>query len=156
MKDFPKGTKPLAKNDKGEWSDPITGKKINLTSLPDSAKSTFTYNTARPVKLEPGTAIYRVYGNKAKVDGAYWTIDPPASKSAWREGYAVLDSFENDGSKIVKYTVKEGDEIGGWVGTAAPQTSTAGEILGGGKVQIFIDIRGKNLENIDLPTGWND
>lgn len=101
--------------------------------------------------------LYRVYGgDKAKVDGAYWTLEPPKTKETWKNDYAVLDEWGNDANKIVKYTVKEGDNIGGWTGAAAKQTSENGaQILNGGKQQIFIDLRGKDLVDVELPNNWN-
>ena len=154
LDDIPKGTKPLAKNDKGEWYDPATGEKVDIVDMPEDQFGNFTNGTARPLKLEPGTTIYRVYGNKAAIDGPYWTLERPTDKASWREDYAVLDEWGNDGSKIVKYTVKEGDNIGGWVGEAASQTSMTGEVLDGGKRQVFIDMRGKDLVDVPLPSGW--
>ncbi len=97
LKDFPRGTKPLAKNDKGEWVDPITSKKINIANIPEREFDNFVNGTARPVKIEPGMTLYRVYGgDKAKVDGAYWTLEPPKTKETWKNDYAVLDEWDND------------------------------------------------------------
>ena len=139
MKDFPRGTKPLAKNDKGEWVDPITGKKARIMPFPEGERINFVEGTARPLMLQPGTKIYRVT-DRADGGGGYWTFEKPRSKEQWRNDYAVLEEWGVEGKYLSSYTVKDGDNIGAWVGGAAKQIGDeTGEVRLGGKDQLLLD-----------------
>ncbi len=60
------------------------------------------------------------------------------------------------GDVIVSYTVKEGDNIGAWVGGVAKQTGEkTGEVRNGGATQLLLD--GQQLPSViveSLPSGW--
>ncbi|MEE9339386.1 MAG: polymorphic toxin-type HINT domain-containing protein, partial [Methylococcaceae bacterium] len=157
----PKGTKAIAKNDNGDYVDPLdkTQTPIHIVDLPNKEKVNFV-GTPIPVKLKPGTVIYRVYGGNAGKRGAYWSLEPPKSLGQTRKDLAVFEDW-NDGSKIVKYEVKEGDNIGGWTGQSAPQSASnhgfSEADLPGGKDQLYIDawnLPDSKLENVELPEGW--
>jgi len=159
----PSGTKAIAKNENGDYIDPLDKAQtpIHIVDFPNKDKVNFIGNPV-PIKLKPGTIIYRIYGGNAGKTGPYWSLDPPKNLSQTRKDLAVFEGW-NDGSKIVKYEVKEGDNIGGWVGQASPQNASTHGLnepdLSGGKDQIYIDawnIPESRLENVDLPEGWYD
>ncbi len=89
----PKGTKAIAKNENGDYIDPLdkTQTPIYLRAFPADQKINFVGDPVA-VKLKPGTKIYRVTdvgGEK----GGYWTFEKPTSKKQWRDDYAVLDEW---------------------------------------------------------------
>ncbi|RMG54540.1 MAG: hypothetical protein D6717_09415, partial [Gammaproteobacteria bacterium] len=96
---------------------------------------------AEPVRLKPGTKIYRVVDEAAYDDGGWWAFELPKNKTEWRRNYAVKDSW-NDNGYYVEYEVPEGG-LKVWKGPAAGQRyeSVDGSdfYLPGGKDQIYLD-----------------
>ncbi|HLP41945.1 MAG TPA: hypothetical protein VK465_10590, partial [Fibrobacteria bacterium] len=132
----------------------------------------------RAVHIPPGTKIYRVVTGTGKAEGNWWVYSMPGSGREWREGLAVLDSWNKDGY-FVELTVPEGG-LFAWEGKAASQienaedaANTMGQYLPGGQIQLFIDMKfrenakamealshklEKPLEKIleKRPTPWTD
>ena len=100
----------------------------------------------RKAELGPGTKIYRVIENEGGKAGGYWTRVKPPNGKAWREDYAVLESWSKDGYYI-EFTVPPGHTLRAWEGKVASQVErnaaaeTYGQVLNGGKDQLFIDFR---------------
>ena len=152
----PKGTKAIAKNDNGDFVDPLDKSQIpiHIVDLPSKEKVNFIGKPV-PVKLKPGTVIYRVHdgGVHANPNGGYWTLELPKNKAEWRNRWAVKEQW-NDGTQIIKYTIKEEDNLGGWIGGAAKQGN-----LNGQGTQLYIDgwnLPEDQLKNIQLPDDWNN
>lgn len=116
--------------------------------------STFS-GTLRAVELKSGDTIYRVVHNSAgrpyTKTGDCWTRTRPSSGPRWREDYAVLDSW-NENGEIIAFTIPrnpDGSEITirAWEGTVASQVQRDaskhdfGQRLDGGAQQLFIDFR---------------
>jgi hypothetical protein len=91
----------------------------------------------------------------------------PETGPEWREGLAVLDSWNGNG-KYVEMKVPESGLLA-WEGMAASQVEksakakkTLGQYLNGGRVQLFIDMQfssnAKAVEKISSPleTHWTD
>lgn len=98
----------------------------------------------RAVKIPPGTKIYRVVSKKGNPAGEWWVYALPDSGREWREGLAVLDSWNKDGYFVEMIVPEQG--LMAWEGKAASQVengskaqATAGQYLPGGQVQLFID-----------------
>ena len=71
------------------------------------------------MELEEGTKIYRVVDEKANGAGGFWFYEMPDSKTRWRSGSAVKDSW-NDNGYFVEHTVGKGG-LKAWEGLAAGQ-----------------------------------
>lgn len=119
----------------------------------------------RPVRIPAGTRIHRIIQDKDYAAGDWWVYSLPESGVEWREGLAVLDSWNGNGL-YVEMTVPEGGLLA-WEGKAAGQVEnspkaqqTRGQYLEGGKVQLFIDLKfganTKAVKNISNPieTHW--
>ncbi|GAB5447275.1 hypothetical protein [Gymnodinialimonas sp.] len=101
--------------------------------------------SAAPVVLEKGQTIYRVYGGKAKIVGAYWSPAPPPpqmTEAEWRSECAIEYSW-NTGQYVASYTAEA--DIHLWAGSveAQPAQSMAMKILPeywlvGGGPQFFV------------------
>jgi uncharacterized Zn-binding protein involved in type VI secretion len=109
---------------------PIPLSSPGVPTLP--AKQTPNFETAQPVDLPPGTTLYRVIDDPAKAGGPYWTTDPPANETVWRQSCAVGNW--NAGSLLATAKVPAGG-LKAWMGKASAQ---AGGLLGGGN-QLFLD-----------------
>ncbi|MCG7983460.1 MAG: pilus assembly protein [Candidatus Thiodiazotropha lotti] len=144
----PDGTRPMSRNDSGDWVDPITERPINLPDMPTGELANFTGRTARPILIEPGTTIYRVAGTTNNPNGAYWTLEKPTTEGQWREDWAVQEDW-NQGDRLYEYRVQEGDDLGGFIGGAERQ----GDLNGGG-TQLYIDASNLDVVQVDLPDGW--
>ena len=82
-------------------------------------------------------------------------LKKPTSKKQWRDDYTVLEEWGVKGKYLSTYTIKEGDNIGAWVGGAAKQTGEkTGEIRNGGKTQLFLDSNLFNPRVEVLPNDW--
>lgn len=100
----------------------------------------------RAVKIPPGTKIYRVVTGTGNAAGEWWVYALPGSGKEWREGLAVLDSWNKNGY-FVELTVPD-EGLLAWEGKAASQVEndpdavkTMGQYLPGGQIQLFIDLR---------------
>jgi hypothetical protein len=103
----------------------------------------------RAVKIPPGQKIYRIVDENSRVAGEWWVYAPPETGKEWREGLAVLDSWNKDGF-YVELTVPESG-LWAWEGKAASQVennlnavATMGQYLPGGYNQLFIDMKHPN------------
>lgn len=102
-----------------------------------------------PVKLDPRTVLWRVYGGNAFMTGSYWSTDDPAgtTEGHWRGSEAVQMKW-NAGTSVAKLVVgEEGKWV--WSGSAAPQPAqdTAsndlpGYLLPGGGAQMKVILPG--------------
>jgi hypothetical protein len=132
----------------------------------------------RAVKIPPGQKIYRIVSSKGDPAGDWWVYALPESGKEWREGLAVLDSW-NANSYYVEMMVPESG-LWAWEGKAASQVensviapTTLGQYLPGGHNQLFIDMKhsqnaraleglsrkmGKPINEIleRKPTEWSD
>jgi hypothetical protein len=95
-----------------------------------------------PVKLKKGEKIYRVVQDGSRIDGPWWVRDLPPDGRAWREGCAVLESW-NKNRWYVEYTVES--DLFAYEGVVASQldrlsaSATYGQYLQGGRVQLLVD-----------------
>lgn len=126
-----------------------------------------------PDTISEGTPIYRVIERPDDVAGGFWTLKKPANGRAWREDYAVLESWNQDGL-YVEFTVPRPppgvEGLRAWKGKVAsqverdPSKPTYGQVLAGGATQHLIDLHDDiNLWARDalsrtpiLETGWTD
>jgi hypothetical protein len=112
-----------------------------------------------PKELKSGDVIYRVLKpGKNYKSSPWWLTEMPKSGQEWREGLAVLDKF-NENNFYIKYVVPEGVTLKAWTGKAAEQfDSAAGQYLGGGKNQLFIEFPANIKAELDklpaLSSGW--
>jgi len=97
------------------------------------------------LKIPPGTQIYRVVEKAGRPAGEWWSDTLPENGKEWREGLAVLDSFNTNGYFVEMTVPKEG--LRAWEGKAAGQVenslkakNTQGQFLQGGRTQLFIDM----------------
>lgn len=86
---------------------------------------------ASPVMFEKGQTLFRVYGGSAKMNGAYWSPEPPAPKETeaqWRSENAIEYSW-NAGQFVASYTATK--DIPLWTGSveAQPAQSLDNQIL---------------------------
>ncbi len=93
----------------------------------------------RAVKIPPGRKIYRIIEKDGYEAGNWWVHSLPESGKEWREGLAVLDSWNGDGY-YVELTVPESG-LWAWEGKAASQVennpnavATLGQYLPGGHI----------------------
>ncbi|MGR3494135.1 hypothetical protein [Citreimonas sp.] len=140
---------------------PIPGAEMNamlLLGLPDRpldaegyftllGKQAVTFTGAKPVTLEPGDKLYRVFGGKAAAKGGFWAPEAPApgtTEGAWRASNAVVPAW-NDGTEVEALTVKEDAALQCWTGTieSQPAMDKQGVVLPdwwlvGGGTQFFV------------------
>ncbi|MEO6098027.1 MAG: hypothetical protein ABIW76_21135 [Fibrobacteria bacterium] len=100
-------------------------------------------------RLEPGKKIFRIGGAKTKMDGMFWLDELPKNGREWREEFAVLERWSENG-KFVEFVVPE-PGLWVWEGKIASQLDTNkwlsngklnpgyGQYLKGGKKQFLID-----------------
>jgi len=100
----------------------------------------------RAVKIPPGTKIYRIVDEFGNPAGDWWVYALPGSGKAWREGLAVLDSWNKNGY-YVELIVPDLD-LFAWEGKAASQiengadaVNSQGQYFPGGQIQLFIDMK---------------
>jgi hypothetical protein len=112
--------------------------KDGWPDLNNANKKTFeTFIDAKPVELKPGTKIYRIVDENNIDSGGFWTYDLPKNKTQWRSGYAVKDSW-NDNGYYVEHTVGP-DGLKAWSGKSAGQRYRDSKFyLAGGEEQLFI------------------
>lgn len=118
--------------------------------------------------IPAGTKIYRVIQADSRKAGDFWALSKPASGRAWRDEYAVLESWSQDGYYIELTVPPPG--LRAWKGKVAsqvernPAKESYGQVLKGGATQLVIDFshphnavtRGA-VDALPLrPTGWND
>lgn len=132
-----------------DWPD--LADKANEKYLEVDAKKRATYKVIscfsgemRAVKIPPGTTIYRIIEEHGVRAGNWWAYARPETGKEWREGYAVLDSWNGNGGYVELEVPEKGLWV--WEGKAASQvendsrkTGTLGQYLPGGKNQIFLD-----------------
>ena len=111
------------------------GTPVPAPALPPSARATFSDEPA-PIRIGPGTTIYRVTGPSGE-QGAWWLLRQPPDEPAFREAYAVLPEW-NSVDRLVEYPIPPGSAVVGWLGTAKPQTSLSGKTYDGGDFQIWV------------------
>ena len=95
-------------------------------------------------KLTSGK-IYRVLDHRRPTRaGAYWSLEKPASGRAWRNDYAVLDSW-SENRIYIEYDVPD-EGLWVWEGKVASQVErnaakedSYGQVLDGGATQLYID-----------------
>jgi hypothetical protein len=114
------------------------------------------FTDARPVTLAPGTKIYRIIDEGSNPAGSYWAFSVPASEEAWRSGFAVLDTWNEDG-QYVEYEVPPGPGLNVWVGgTSGQALSEDGDpnhVLVGGEQQIWMPSK-HVTPSAAKPTPW--
>ena len=98
----------------------------------------------RPVRLEPGTRVYRVVGNTTHPAGGYWTPTPP-DPATWRHDLAVLHGWNGNGAIETAVLDKP---VTAWAGTTASQKVMDAEdhVIGyypGGAEQLYINFYDK-------------
>lgn len=110
-------------------------------------------------KLTGPKTVYRVFkvGENGK-PSPWWTETLPKNAQEWREDFAVLDKF-NKNSYFIKFEIPSGRELKIWEGKAAEQfDKKAGQFLGGGGMQFFIDwpadLKAAIEKLPNLATGW--
>jgi len=127
-----------------------------------------------PDTLPEGTKIYRVIDKASAKAGGFWTLTKPPSGRAWRDEYAVLESWNKD-RFYIEYTIPKPppgkDGLRSWKGTVASQVernaaeeATYGQMLVGGAEQHLIDLYDPindwaraQVENLPMIlTGWTD
>ena len=144
---FPQnGRESFIKRD--DWPDLSGGDYVKI----DKKSKAVTYNIIpcfsgpmRAVKIPPGQKIYRIITATGVPDGEWWVYALPESGKEWREGLAVLDSWNKNGY-YVELTVPESG-LWAWEGKAASQVendpdalATMGQYLPGGFNQLYIDM----------------
>jgi hypothetical protein len=134
----------MPKNAKGlKELDPEYQRLIEEKGYPDivKKKDIRNFSDIQPTELKEGDTIYRIIDEKANSAGSYWTRELPASKTEWRDGYAVKDSW-NDNGYYVEHTVGK-DGLKAWDGTTAGQQYDKFNgndfYLEGGQQQLFIE-----------------
>ncbi|MFZ6643269.1 hypothetical protein ACO0LL_26345 [Undibacterium sp. TC4M20W] len=151
-----------------ETTDPMVSPGRLLESLPSNQTPNFT--SAEPVYVG-GKTLYRVSDNvRTSPVGAYWATEPPpTSLGKWRNKYAILNEWGNDGTVEGSWTPKGG---WAWGGEAAPQAITGHHteraILGskfrygwlqpGGGYQIYVPDSRKVIPFSEIstkPTPWS-
>jgi hypothetical protein len=121
------------------------------------------------VTIPAGTRLYRVVDHRRpNPAGDWWMLELPQNGKQWRQDWAVLDVFSDDGF-YVEFVVPPGG-LKAWVGTASSQidrkvtSETAGQYLVGGGTQVMIDFTvphnlpaRSTASTLPLvPTGWID
>lgn len=120
------------------------------------------------VHIPAGTKIYRIIQSNSRKSGDFWALSKPASGRAWRDEYAVLDSWSHNGYYIELTVPPPGLRV--WQGRVAsqvernPARETYGQVLRGGATQLVIDFSHpfnrtarQMVEDLPLrPTGWTD
>ncbi len=156
---------------KEDWPD-LTDRTEKKYFEVDAKTDVATYKTIscfsgpmRPVKIPAGKKIYRVIDDPRKAAGDWWVYELPKSGQEWREGAAVLDSWNGNGTFVEMVVPDEG--LFAWEGKAASQVensakavNTNGQFLQGGNIQLFIDLKflanaeGLNHISTPLETHW--
>lgn len=99
------------------------------------------FTDAKPVEIKEGETIYRLVDELNFDGGGYWARELPANKTEWRKGYAVKDSW-NDNGYYIEHTVQKGETIKAWEGKAAGQEYREHQgknfYLSGGDSQLFV------------------
>ncbi|KZZ10721.1 hypothetical protein A3746_14615 [Oleibacter sp. HI0075] len=99
------------------------------------------FTDASPVVIKEGETIYRIVDELNFDGGGYWARELPPNKTQWRKGYAVKDSW-NDNGYYIEHTVQKGESIKAWEGGAAGQRYEKHEgkdfYLSGGDSQLFV------------------
>ena len=143
--------------------DPELQKLIDEQGYPDvvGREDFMNFSDIKPVELKEGETIYRIVDEdsaEARGDsGTYWAREIPHNKSAWRDGYAVKDSW-NDNGYYVEHTVSpEGMKV--WEGTTAGQQYKEFEgmefYLEGGQQQLYVEYN--SIPNLSPKvTTWSD
>lgn len=126
------------------WPDLGSGKYLDRKTGAPWAVSAFS-GPIRPVKLAPGTTIYRIIAAPGSASGLWWTYKLPKDGRVWRENWAVLESWNTNGL-FVEFVVPE-PGILAWEGRVASQIEndaskvTLGQYLKGGDTQLLIDFQ---------------
>ncbi|WP_051786374.1 hypothetical protein [Endozoicomonas numazuensis] len=143
--------------------DPELQKLIDEQGYPDVAgrEDFMNFSDIKPVELKEGETIYRIVDEGSAEarggSGTYWAREIPQNKSAWRDGYAVKDSW-NDNGYYVEHTVgPEGMKV--WEGTTAGQKYETFEgkkfYLEGGQQQLYVEYN--SIPNLSPKvTTWSD
>ncbi len=176
---FPQnGRESFVKRD--DWPDLSSGKYVKMDANDNIIFKVIPCFSGpmRAVKIQPGQKIYRIVDEDSRVAGEWWVFTLPESGQQWREGLAVLDSWNKNGY-YVEWTVPESG-LWAWEGKASSQVenspkapATLGQYLPGGHTQLFIDMNHPNnakvlndhLIKLDIPveillkkkpTEWTD
>jgi hypothetical protein len=133
------------------WPDLAEGNYVDVDPNTDIVKYKVIpcfSGSMRAVKIPPGTKIYRVIEKNGYPAGDWWVYDLPESGKEWREGLAVLDSWNENGYFVEMMIPDQG--LVAWEGKAASQIENSpkagasmGQYLPGGQVQLFIDFKFK-------------
>jgi hypothetical protein len=139
------------------WTNAETGESRYISSF---------FGPIQPRVLEEGTFIRRIVTKKSDPAGVYWMYakDFPKDGKSWREQWAVLDSFSDNGYYVELRVPKGGLHV--WEGQAASQlgsTAQGAQKFPGGANQLLVDFRetdkhaGPLAEGLTRkPTGWTD
>jgi hypothetical protein len=125
--------------DDRRWPDLTRGRHYNRNY---STIRTFS-GPVEPVFIPPGTKIYRVIQTDSRKAGDFWALSLPTSGRAWRDDYAVLESWSHDGHYIELTVPPPGLRV--WQGKVASQVErnaakdSYGQVLKGGATQLVID-----------------
>jgi hypothetical protein len=126
------------------------------------------HSIPKPVWVPEGTELVRIMQSPKGSGGVWWMFkkDVPKDGTAWREDFAVLEEWSNNGLKIEVKAPKGGAYL--WVSTVSSQIQTsatakaAGQYLRGGATQVFLDldyVANKEVQNAvnaatPVPTNW--
>lgn len=126
--------------------DPELQKLIDENGYPDVVdwEDFKNFSDIKPVELKEGETIYRIIDEGSAEgkgeSGTYWARQLPPNKSTWRDGYAVKDSW-NDNGYYVKHTVGSGG-MKAWEGSTAGQQYKEFDgkdfYLEGGQQQLYV------------------
>ncbi len=135
------------------WPDLKKGKHAKLNGKEDVFETIESFSgSIRPVRLAPGTKIYRVIQHNRPSDGLFWALSLPPNGKVWREDYAVLERWSNNGFYVEMTVPDQGLFV--WEGKVASQLDSAktvrkkekilsndaeGQYLPGGATQLVVD-----------------
>jgi hypothetical protein len=120
-----------------------------------------------PIFIPEGEMLYRVVESVDQRIGSWWILGIPPDPKEWREGSAVLESWNKNGYYVEMKVPKGG--IYTWQGKASGQVendiekaeNSLGQYLEGGGWQIFVDIKFHGKQALEkhvsdlMPTDWD-
>jgi hypothetical protein len=135
------------------WPDLETGTHVKMKGNNPNYETIESFSgNIRPVKLAPGTKIYRIIEHNSRSNGLFWATALPPNGKVWREEYAVLERWSGNGFYVEMTVPKEGLFV--WEGKVASQldadkittkkgrviaNASEGQFLPGGAQQLVID-----------------
>jgi hypothetical protein len=115
-----------------------------------------SFHTLKPIQLKGPARLYRVLAPNSRAMSDCWVSEEifhklkahETPKTAWRKFLAVWPDWNVDGQYVV-YTLKEGEYLNVWQGTASSQkkASLPGLHLEGGYEQIVFNVERKDTRN---------